>query len=90
MHHQNTLSPLLLPSPNNIRAFGSHISAAMPRFLKKTTYRHRHQTITCDTEGRARLPADYPYAAEFKQAFDKNPVMERELRTVNALSSVYT
>lgn len=33
------------------------------------------------------LPGDYPYAEQFKQALADNPAIERELRTVHALTS---
>ncbi len=88
-YSRNNLPPLLLPSPNNIKALAKHISSAMPQFLKQNNIPSAPSTITYDTEGKMQLPADYPYAAEFKQALDKNPAMERELRTVNALSSHY-
>jgi hypothetical protein len=83
------LPPLLLPSPNNINALSKHISAAMPQFLSENNIPSPPSSISYDNEGKIQLPADYPSAAQFKQALDKNPAMERELRTVNALTSHY-
>ncbi len=83
----NGLPPLLLPSPNNIKALSSHITAAMPSFLKRNAVPSPPSSITYDAAGQIQFPASYQYAAEFKQALERNPAMERELRTVNALSS---
>lgn len=83
------LPPLLLPSPNNINALAKHISAAMPQFLSDNNIPSPPSSISYDNEGKMQLPADYQYAAQFKVALEKNPAMERELRTVNALTSHY-
>lgn len=85
----SSLPPLLLPSPNNINSLSKHISAAMPQFLSENKIPSAPSSITYDNEGKMQLPADYQYAEQFKQALDKNPAMERELRTVNALTSHY-
>jgi len=82
-----TLPPLLLPNPKTIDALSSHISATLPGFLAENNIPSPPSSITYDTEGKMQLPADYAYAAEFKQALENNPKMERELRTVNALTS---
>lgn len=81
------LPPLLLPSQNNIDALASHISAKMPAFLADHGIPAAPERITYDSAGRMQLPADYPYAEQFKQALADDPVLERQLRTVNALSS---
>lgn len=83
----DTLPPLLLPSPNNIRMLSRHITAAMPQFLKENNIPSPPSSITYDTQGQIQLPVDYQYAAAFKQALDQHPAMDRQLRTVNALSS---
>jgi hypothetical protein len=91
--HANTsaglfsLPPLLLPNQKNIDALASHISAIFPRFLKQNNIPFAPSSVTYDTAGKIQLPADYPYASEFKQALANNPVLERELSTVNALTS---
>lgn len=79
--------PLLLPSQKNIEALSSYISAHMPGFLADNGIPAPPASITYDTMGKIQLPADYPYAAEFKQALEDNPVMERALRTTSALTS---
>jgi hypothetical protein len=83
----STLPPLLLPSADNINALSKHISEAMPKFLGENNIPSPPSSITYDNEGKMQLPADYQYAAQFKQALSSNPAMERELRTANALTS---
>lgn len=82
-----TLPPLLLPSQRNIDALNSHISAAMPEFLAENGIPSAPASITYDDQGKMQLPADYPYADQFRQALEKNPALDRELHTVNALTS---
>ncbi len=82
-----SLPPLLLPSQRNIDALTSHISATFPQFLAQNKIPSAPSSITYDSEGKMQLPPDYAYASEFKQALANNPTMERELRTVNALTS---
>ena len=81
------LPPLLLPSRNNIDALTDHISTVLPQFLAQNNIPSAPASITYDSHGEMQLPADYPYAEEFKQALADNPTLERELRTVNALTS---
>ena len=84
-----TLPPLLLPTKNNIDELSSHISATFPQFLAENNIPSAPSSITYDNEGQIRLPSDYAYASEFKQALANDPKMSRELSTVNALSSHY-
>lgn len=79
--------PLLLPSQKNIDALSSYISAHMSGFLADNGIPSPPASIAYDTMGQIQLPADYRYAAEFKQALENNPVMERVLRTTSALTS---
>ncbi len=79
--------PLLLPSQKNIDALSSHISASLPGFLAENNIPSPPASITYDNAGKMQLPADYPYAAEFEQALKNDPALDRELRTVNALTS---
>ncbi len=79
--------PLLMPSQKNIDALSSYISARMPDFLVDSGIPTTPASITYDNMGQIQLPADYPYAAEFKQALANNPVMERALRSTSALAS---
>lgn len=82
-----TLPPLLLPTQNNIKAVTENISAAFPQFLAENNIPSAPSNITYDQEGQIQLPADYPYAEEFKLAVANNSTMARELQTVHALSS---
>lgn len=79
--------PLLMPSRKNIDALSGYVTDHMPGFLADNGIPTPPASITYDTMGQIQLPADYPYAAEFKQALENNPVMERALRTTSALSS---
>ena len=79
--------PLLLPSRKNIEALSDYISAHMPGLMADNGIPTPPASITYDTMGQIQLPADYPYAAEFKRALEDNPVMERTLRTASALTS---
>ena len=85
-----SLPPLLLPSQENVDALVNHLSTTMPQFLAENNIPSAPSSIRYDSEGRVQLPEDYAYAAEFNEALSKNPAMERELRTVNALSSHLT
>lgn len=82
-----TLPPLLMPSQRNIDALSSHISSAMSKLLADNGIPSAPANITYDSQGKMQLPADYPYADKFRQALEKNPALDRELHTVNALTS---
>lgn len=82
-----TLPPLLLPTQKNVDALASHISATFPKFLAENNIPDAPASITYDNEGKMQLPTDYPYASELKQALENSPMMDRELRTINALAS---
>ena len=79
--------PLLMPSQKNIDALSGYISGHMADFLAQNGIPTPPASITYDNQGEIQLPADYPYAAQFKQALQDNPVMDRALRTTNALTS---
>lgn len=81
------LPSLLLPTRGNIDALSQHISAAMPDFLAKHGIPGAPASISYDDQGQIQLPADYPYADQFKQALAEEPALARELSTVNALTS---
>lgn len=80
--------PLLAPSPQNIKALSNFISEQMPGFLGDHGIPTPPASISYDASGQIQLPANYPHAAEFKQALQDNPVMDRALRTTSALTSV--
>jgi len=82
-----TLPPLLLPNQKNIDALTKHISAAFPRFLAQNHVPYPPSSVTYDERGQIQLPADYPYAEQFKQALEDNPTLARELSAVSALTS---
>ena len=81
--------PFLLPSPDNITAISEHVSERLKQVMAKHGLPAAPEQITYDNEGRMQLPPDYPYAEDFKQALQDNPGLDRELRTVNALTSHY-
>ena len=80
---------LLIPSAGNIQALTQHASARFKDLLAAYDIPSAPQTITYDQKGEAVLPRDYPYADELKQALADNPGLDKELRTLNALSSHY-
>ncbi|WP_089084301.1 hypothetical protein [Aquitalea magnusonii] len=80
------LPPLLMPSQRNIDALTEHINQKFPAFLSENGIPAAPASIHYDAYGQAQFPADYPYAAQLKQALQDNPGMERELSTVTALN----
>lgn len=82
--------PLLAPTQNNINALSQQISAKMPGFLAAHGIPEAPASISYDAYGQVQLPGDYPYAAQFREALTDNPVLARQLSTVNALSSQMT
>lgn len=83
------LPPVLLPSKRNIDALSSHISSTLAKLMDNYSIPEAPETIRYDHNGTMVLPEDYPYADEFNAMLDENPALERELSTVNALSSHY-
>lgn len=79
--------PLLLPTKSNIETLTNHISTTFSQFFSTSDIPSAPSSITYDREGQIQLPSDYAYAPELKQALADNPKMERELKTVHALSS---
>ncbi len=82
--------PLLAPTRNNIDALSRHVSAAMPELLARYGIPQAPASIAYDANGQMQLPADYPYAAQFRGAMAENPVLARQMSTINALSSQMT
>jgi len=85
-----TCPPLLLPSPANIDALSNHASARFQQLLADNQIPSAPATITYDNAGHMQLPADYAYADQLRQALSKSPTLERELSTINALTSHYS
>lgn len=83
------LPPLMMPSANNIKALTDHVSARMPDFLARHGIPEAPASVSYDRNGALQLPADYPYAKEFKAALAGDPVMARSMQTAAALSSVH-
>lgn len=83
------LPSLLLPSAENITAISEHVSLRFKEMLADYNIPSSPETITYNNEGKMILPSDYEYADELKQALKENPGIERELSTVNALTSHY-
>lgn len=70
--------PLLAPTRNNIDALSRHVSAAMPELLARYGIPQAPASIAYDANGQMQLPADYPYAAQFRDAMAENPVLARK------------
>lgn len=81
--------PFFMPSPDNISAISQHVSERLKQVMAEHGIPAAPEQITYDNEGRMHLPPDYPYAEDFRQALEDNPGLEREMRTVNALTSHY-
>jgi hypothetical protein len=76
-----------MPSSENIDALSRHASAKLQKLLEDYNMPNAPETITYDVTGQIQLPGDYAYTDEFKQMLNDNPSIERELRTINALTS---
>jgi hypothetical protein len=82
--------PLLLPNAENLKALTAHAEERFNKLLEKYNIPHAPEEITYNSEGKIILPADYPYSKELKQALNENEGIDRELRTLHALTSHYT
>lgn len=80
-------TPLLLPSPMNIEALAKHASNKFQKLLEEYNIPKAPSRITFDQYGKMQLPNDYSYSEELKQFFTENPILERQLSTINALTS---
>jgi hypothetical protein len=83
------LPPLLLPSAENIEAMSKHASAKFMNMLAEYNIPTPPDKITYDQQGKMHISDDYPYANELKQALKDNPGLDRELRSINAISGHY-
>lgn len=81
------LAPLLLPTSANIDALATHAAQAFKQFLADHDIPAAPSTISYASDGTMQLPNDYPHADALRQALADDPAMERELRTLNALTS---
>ncbi len=79
------LPPLMLPSQRDIDALTQDINQKFPAFLSANGIPAAPASIQYDSNGQPQFPADYPYAAQLKQALTDNPGIGRELSTVYAL-----
>ncbi|BEV72605.1 hypothetical protein THUN1379_20870 [Paludibacterium sp. THUN1379] len=80
------LPPLLMPSQRNIDAITQHLNQAFPAFLAANGIPAAPASINYDGAGQIQFPADYPYAAQLKQALQDTPGMDRELMSAKGLS----
>ncbi len=83
------LPPLMTPSADNILAISEHVSGRFQQLMKEYGIPEAPEKITFDGEGQMQIPLDYPYSDKLRQMMDENPGLERELQTLNALSSHY-
>lgn len=79
--------PLLLPNAENLKALSVHAEERFNELLEKYNIPHAPEEITYNSEGKIILPNDYPYSNELKQALKENEGIDRELRTLHALTS---
>lgn len=80
--------PVLLPSAANIQALSRHASDGVARALADKGIPSPPASMSIDSAGRLQLPADYPYATQFRQALAERPALARQIDTVNGLSTV--
>ncbi len=77
----------LLPNAENLKALTAHAEERFNELLEKYNIPHAPEEITYNSEGKIILPNDYPYSNELKQALKENEGIDRELRTLHALTS---
>ncbi len=82
--------PLLLPTAANIQALGKSVDAHMGRFLAANNIPSAPASIRYNSEGQMELPADYPYAQQFKAALAQDTVLSHELNALNGISSQFS
>lgn len=82
-------APFLLPSPENIAVLSNHAAGKLSQLLKSNGIATPPSEIRFDTYGQMVLPEDYDHAASFNALMAQNPAMQRELSTINALTSHY-
>ncbi len=85
----NSAPPLLFPSADNIATLASHASEKFRQLLSEYDIPAAPDSIKYGFDGQMQLPGDYAYSDQLKAALDENPVLKRELSTVNALTSHY-
>ena len=81
--------PLLLPTAHNIDTLSKYSEAKFKDLLQQYNIPSPPSTIEFDGEGKLVMPADYPHAAELRQALEDNPGTENALKTTAALASHY-
>lgn len=81
--------PLLLPTAHNIDTLSKYSEAKFKDLLQQYNLPSPPATIEFDGEGKLVMPADYPHAAELREALEENPGTENALRTTAALASHY-
>jgi len=81
--------PLLLPTEHNINALSQYSENAFRDLLSQYNIPSPPANIEFDAEGKLILPAEYPHAAELRQALNENPGVEKALSTLSALASHY-
>lgn len=87
-HYANIADvPLLLPSRSNLKVLSEHATERFQQLLKDYDIPSAPETINYNPEGKMILPNDYAYAKELKAAFEQNTGLDRELRTLHAISS---
>ena len=81
--------PLLLPSAHNVDTLSKYSEQKVKALLAQYNIPTPPKTIQFDSSNQLVLPADYPHAAQLKQALNENPTVEKALQTTAALASHY-
>lgn len=80
---------IVLPNAKNVAALSEHASGRVQQLLADFGIPEAPSSITFDQEGNLILPPDYEHAAAFREALEKTPGLERELRDLNAITSQF-
>lgn len=87
-HYANLADvPLLLPSRSNLKVLSQHATERFQQLLKEFEIPEAPESISYNSEGRMILPNDYAYGNELKAALEQNTGLDRELRSLHAISS---
>jgi hypothetical protein len=81
--------PLLMPTAHNVEVLSKYSETRFKNLLSEYNIPTPPATIEFDAAGQLVLPADYPYAAELKQALSEQPDVERALSATAAIASHY-
>lgn len=79
----------MLPSAETIGTLNQHAQSKLKGLMAEYGIPEGPKSITFGNAGEMIISGDYSYKDEFNAMLQENPAMEKELRTINALSSQY-